>query len=209
MVNLLRSLHQFSTKYLVLLNFYHFTYLDGNSHSRSTDTNIVFKPTQLPSKQSFSNLLSQNVSLTINDPLSLPPCPSHFQDTINGQKRTRYSGLLRSGRSGDRIPVEARSSAPVQTGPGTHPAFCSLGAGALSREQRGRDVAMTTHHHPELRLGMDGAIPLLIQHRVLQREIWRGMVGPLYCGINIYRRHPVCLLLNRTVTVQSKKCKFY
>jgi hypothetical protein len=31
------------------------------------------------------------------------------------------------GRSGDRYRVEARFSAPVQTGPGVHPAFCTIG----------------------------------------------------------------------------------
>ena len=46
---------------------------------------------------------------------------------------------LRAGRSGDRIPVEARFSAPVQearfsapvqTSPGAHPASCTLGTGS-------------------------------------------------------------------------------
>ena len=40
---------------------------------------------------------------------------------------TLYSDSLPAGRFGDRIPVGARFSAPVQTGPGTHPASCTMG----------------------------------------------------------------------------------
>ena len=36
---------------------------------------------------------------------------------------------LRNVRSGDRIPVEERFSAPVQTGPGAQPASYTMGAG--------------------------------------------------------------------------------
>jgi len=39
---------------------------------------------------------------------------------------------LRAERSGDRIPVEARFSAPVQTGPGAHPASCTMDTGSFS-----------------------------------------------------------------------------
>jgi hypothetical protein len=40
-------------------------------------------------------------------------------------QRSRYTDSLRAGRSGDRIPVGARFSAPVKT----HPAYCKIGMG--------------------------------------------------------------------------------
>jgi hypothetical protein len=42
-------------------------------------------------------------------------------------------GLATGGRAGDRIPVEAGFSAPVQTGPGAHPAFYIMGTKLFSR----------------------------------------------------------------------------
>jgi len=46
-------------------------------------------------------------------------------------QRCRYSDSLRAGRSGDRISVETRFSAPVQNGPGAHPASCTTGTGSF------------------------------------------------------------------------------
>ena len=39
---------------------------------------------------------------------------------------------LRAGRSGDGIPMGARFSAPVQTGPGAHPASHTMGTGSFT-----------------------------------------------------------------------------
>jgi hypothetical protein len=49
---------------------------------------------------------------------------------------------LQAGRSGDRIPVEARLFAHVQTGPEAHPGSCTMGTGSfpgVKRPVRGAD----------------------------------------------------------------------
>jgi len=66
---------------------------------------------------------------------------------------SRYCDSLRTGRSRVRIAVGVIISAPVQTGPGVHPASCKMSTGSLSRKERGRGVALSTHPHipPRLR----------------------------------------------------------
>jgi hypothetical protein len=58
---------------------------------------------------------------------------------------SQYSDWLRAGRCGDRIPVGARFSAPVHTGPGANTAHCTMGTGSFSGVKSGRDVTLTPH----------------------------------------------------------------
>jgi len=55
------------------------------------------------------------------------------------------SDWLRAGRTGDRIPVGARFSAPVQTGPGAHPASSTMGTGSFPGVKSGWCVTLTSH----------------------------------------------------------------
>jgi hypothetical protein len=72
-----------------------------------------------------------------------------------------YNDWLIAGRSGDLIPVGARFSAPVQTGPGAHPASCTMGTRSFPGVKSGRGVTLTLHPLlvPWSRKGR--AIPLL------------------------------------------------
>jgi len=55
------------------------------------------------------------------------------------------SDWLRAGRSGDRIPVEARFSAPIQTVSGAHPASFTMGTGSFPGVKSGRGMTLTPH----------------------------------------------------------------
>ena len=46
---------------------------------------------------------------------------------------------------GEWIPVGARFSAPVQTGPGSYPASCTIGTGSFQVVKSGRGVTLTPH----------------------------------------------------------------
>ena len=81
-------------------------------------------------------------------------CSNRFLSAANNQTpeslmwagyRSWYSDWLRAGRSGDRIQVEARFSAPVQTGPGAHPASCTMGTGSFPGVKSGWGVTLTTY----------------------------------------------------------------
>ena len=68
-------------------------------------------------------------------------CKFYVRVTIN----IRYSDWLWAGLSGDRILVKARFSTPVQTGPGSHLASCTMSTGSLPGVKSGRGVTLTLH----------------------------------------------------------------
>ena len=66
---------------------------------------------------------------------------------------------LQAERSGDRIPVGARFPAPVQTGPGAHPASYTMGTGSFPGVKRpGRGV----DHPPPSSAEVIGRVELYI-----------------------------------------------
>ena len=83
---------------------------------------------------------SQKLLLQMLEPVLL----GTVHNIWDGQ-RSRYSDWLRAGRSGDRIPVGARFSAPVQTGPGPHPASCTMGTGSFPGLKSGQGVTLIPH----------------------------------------------------------------
>jgi len=68
-----------------------------------------------------------------------------FNSKLSCFTRTGYNDWLRAGRSWDRIPVGARFSAPVQSGSGAHPSFCTMGTGHFPKVKSGRGVTLTPH----------------------------------------------------------------
>jgi hypothetical protein len=74
-----------------------------------------------------------------------------------------------------------RLSAPVQTGPGVHPAYCTMGTGSLPEVKRtGRGVDHPPHQAPRLKKekSQRSAAPLCLHGRV-QVEIYLYL---LLCG---------------------------
>jgi len=96
----------------------------------------------------FAHLLSE-VPVPTDPEDDLHVLSSQKSDQLNHEEwagwRSQYSDWLRARRSGDRIPVEARFSAPVQTGPEAHPASCTMGTGSFPGVKSGRGVTLTPH----------------------------------------------------------------
>ena len=81
----------------------------------------------------------------------------YFETYVWAWQCSRYSDCLRAGRSGDRILVEARFSAPVQTCPEAHPAFFKMGTGSFPGLRCYRGVTLNPH-------------PLLVQRSKIEQS---------------------------------------
>jgi len=66
-------------------------------------------------------------------------------DTVYLGWVAQYSDCLWAGRSGNRILVRVRFSAPVQTGPEAHPASCTMGTGSFPVVRCSWGVMLTPH----------------------------------------------------------------
>jgi len=84
-----------------------------------------------------------------------PPPKNQFHDI------TPKYDWLRAGRSGDRIPVRARFSAPVQTGTWALPASCTMATESFQGAKSGRGVTLNPHPLLVPRSRKSRAIPLL------------------------------------------------
>ena len=84
----------------------------------------------------------------------LPYASNQYNSFVNCMILSQWTGQLnrcrdwlRAARSGDRIMVGARFSA-FQTGPGDHPASCTMGTGSFPGVESGRGVTLTPHPLP-------------------------------------------------------------
>jgi hypothetical protein len=73
-------------------------------------------------------------------------------ENVSQDSSVGIATALRAGRPGNRIPVEARFSAPVQTGPGAQPASYTMGTGVFPGVNRpGCGVDHQPHLVPRLK----------------------------------------------------------
>jgi hypothetical protein len=83
---------------------------------------------------------------------------AHYQELLNCNYTFWFYSCLSLPAA---IPVGARFSAPVQTGPGAQPASCTMGTGSFPGVNSGRGVTLTPHPLLVLWSWKGRAIPLL------------------------------------------------
>jgi len=155
------------------INDAEFNYYQLKFTNTSVQINIQYYSFQLLSKSIISNTKW----------CSHMPYPRLLsRSCVLGEYKAPFD-CLRAGRSGDRIPVGAWFSAPVQTEPEAHPASCTMGTGSFPGVRCGRGVILTPH-------------PLLVPRSKIEysyisslpeglRDLWKGWSLPT-------KRHSVC-----------------
>jgi hypothetical protein len=120
---------------------------------------VSSNPTQPRSayKISSEKLPGSTPAVTINLPLYLYSWPGSVVGTATGY------GL---GAPGIESRWGARFSAPIQTGPGAHPASCTMGTGSFPGVKSGRGATLPPHPLPLPWSWKSRAIPLLPQWAV-------------------------------------------
>jgi len=98
-----------------------------------------------------------------------------------------YSDWLRAGRSGDRILVGASFSASVQTGPGAHPASCTMGNLFFPGVKSGRGVTLTPHLLLVPWSRKNRAIPLLPLWAVRPVQSLSARTRVHFCNVKVHR----------------------
>ena len=124
--------------------------------------NITSRPLCLPGKEPRYPL-----NRTLSEPQSWSGCLREEVNLVFAGTRfldflSRYSSLYTDYLfyvSGDRIPV-GRDFSPVQTGPGVHPASCTMGTRSFPGVKCRRGVLLTIHPLLVPRSWKSRAIPL-------------------------------------------------
>ena len=83
----------------------------------------------------------------------------HFENVLFSGWLSGYSDSLWARRSGDRIPVGARFSAPAQTDPGGHPGSYTLGTGSFPGAKR---PGSGVDHPPPSSAEVEGRVELYL-----------------------------------------------
>ena len=116
----------------------------------------------MPSRNSLCHLVEVHTMCESMVSCFLTP-DSRQASCTNLAPMAQYSDSLRAGRSGDRISLRTRYSAPVQTGPGAQPATYIRGAGLFPGVKRpGRGVDHLPSCRAEVNYREEIYVPLFL-----------------------------------------------